>query len=141
MCSCGTFMDVKGLNGVSCKRSAGRSMRYHQLSDLIWRALTRTSIPSDKEPPGLSRTDGKRRDGLSLIPWQGGKCLTWDITGVDTFAATYFSSASTTAGSVAEGAASRKDNKYSAIVQSHVSVSLDIETLGSINFKGLTYGR
>ena len=72
-------------------------------------------MPSVKEPAGLSRSDGKRPDGLSLIPWQGGKCLTWDLRVADTLAATYLVSASTTAGSVAEGAASRKDSKYSAI--------------------------
>ena len=57
----------------------------------------------------------------------------------DTLAATYLVSASTTAGSVAEEAASRKDNKYSAIAQSHIFVPLAIETLGQINFKGLKF--
>ena len=99
----------------------------------------RASIPSVKEPTGLSRSDGKRSDGLSLIPWQEGKCLTWDVTVADMLAATYLASTSTTAGSVAEGAASIKNNKYSAIVQFHVLVPLAIETLGAINFKGLTF--
>ena len=54
----------------------------------------------------------------------------------DTLAATYLASASTTAGSVVEGAASRKDNKYSAIAQSHFVVPLAMETLGPINFNG-----
>ena len=58
---------------------------------------------------------------------------------VDTLAATHLTSASKTAGSVAEGAASRKDNKYSDIAQSHVSVALAIEALGPINFKGLKF--
>ena len=53
----------------------------------------------------------------------------------DTLAATYLAFASMTAGSVAEEAASTKDNKYSATVQSHVFVPLAIETLGPINFK------
>ena len=50
-----------------------------------------------------------------------------------------YASVSKTAGSVAEEAASRKDNKYSAIAQSHVFDSLAIETLGSVNFKGLKF--
>ena len=57
----------------------------------------------------------------------------------NTLAATYIASASTTAGSVTEGAASRKDNKYSAIAQSHIFVPLAIETLGPINFKRLKF--
>ena len=56
-----------------------------------------------------------------------------------TLAATYLTSASTTAGSVAEGAASRKDNKYFAVAQSHVFVPLTMDTLGPINFKGLKF--
>ena len=39
-----------------------------------------------KEPIGLARTDGKRSDGLTLLPWAGGKPLTWDITVASTLA-------------------------------------------------------
>ena len=106
---------------------------------MIWRPLTRASMPSVKEPAGLSHSDQKRLDGLSLIHWQGGKCLTWDVTVADNLAATYLASTSATAGSVAKGADSRKNNKYSAIAQSHVFVPLAIETLDPINFKGLKF--
>ena len=61
------------------------------------------------------------------------------MTVADTLAATYLASASTTAGSVAEGAASRKDSKYSAIAQSHVFVPFAIYALDSINFKELKF--
>ena len=98
---------------------------------------SRASVPSVEEPAGLSHADGNRPDGLSLIARQG--CLTWDVTVANTLAATYLASVSTTAGSVAEGAASRKDKKYSAIAQPHVFVPLAIETLGPINFKGLKF--
>ena len=37
-------------------------------------------IIGSKEPQGLSRSDGKRPDGLTLIPWQAGKALTWDVS-------------------------------------------------------------
>jgi len=29
---------------------------------------------------GLFRSDGKRPDGLTLVPWQSGKSLCWDVT-------------------------------------------------------------
>ena len=57
----------------------------------------------------------------------------------DTLADTYLASASKTAESVTEVAASRKDNKYSVNAQSHVFVPLATETLGPINFKGLKF--
>ena len=38
-------------------------------NDAIARSLTAAGIPVSKEPSGLTRTDGKRPDGLTLIPW------------------------------------------------------------------------
>ena len=43
-------------------------------------------VPSVLEPAGLSRTDGKRPDGVRAIPWQRGKPLVWDVTFVDSLA-------------------------------------------------------
>ena len=34
-------------------------------------------IPAVKEPAGLSRDDGKRPDGVTLLPWARGKALAW----------------------------------------------------------------
>jgi len=45
-----------------------------------------------KEPAGLTRLDGKRPDGLTLIPWQDGKSLMWDVTVVSTLADSYLQS-------------------------------------------------
>jgi len=33
-----------------------------------------------KEPSRLDRQDGKRPDGLTLIPWHGGRSLVWDVS-------------------------------------------------------------
>ena len=43
------------------------------------RAMVSAGIPITKEPNGLSQSDGKRPDGLSLVPWEEGKPLTWDV--------------------------------------------------------------
>ena len=88
-CPCGANVDAQALHGLACKRSAGRSTRHQQLNDLSWRALKRADIPSTKEPTGLLRGDEKRPDGLTLVPWQAGKCLTWDATVVDALASSY----------------------------------------------------
>jgi len=71
------------------------------------------SIPATNEPPGLVRQDGKRPDWLTLIPWQGGKSLAWDVTVVSTLAQSYVDRAATGVGMVAELAAERKSMKYS----------------------------
>jgi hypothetical protein len=35
-----------------------------------------------KESASLTRIDGKRPICVTLIPWQGGRSLTWDVTAV-----------------------------------------------------------
>jgi len=59
-------------------------------------------FPVTKEPTGLSRTDGKRPDGLTLEPRQSGKALCWDITVTCLLADSYVAGAAREAGSAAE---------------------------------------
>ncbi|XP_073955687.1 uncharacterized protein [Choristoneura fumiferana] len=87
LCICGTMVGADGHHALSCRRCAGRHPRHHALNDIVQRALRSAGVPSVLEPPGLSRTDGKRPDGLTLVPWEGGRCLVWDATCVSTFAA------------------------------------------------------
>ena len=90
-CPCGGVGDVRvyNIHGLSCKRKAGRSIRHQQINDLVWRALRRADTPSIEEPSGLLPGEGKRPDGLTLVPLQGGRCLAWDATVVDTLAPSY----------------------------------------------------
>ena len=59
-------------------------------------------IPAVKEPSGLDRQDGKRPDGLTLIPWHGGRSLVWDVTVASPLAASYVDRAATDACTVAD---------------------------------------
>ncbi|HSN23925.1 MAG TPA: hypothetical protein VLS45_07110, partial [Methylomicrobium sp.] len=135
-CVCGATVDPRGVHIFSCKRNPGRSQRHHFIIDLICRALTRASIPSFKEPHGLARSDGKRPDGLTLIPWREGRSATWDVTISNTLAASYINNTSRTAAAAAEEAASRKLSKYADITQTHLFFPLAFETLGPINQEG-----
>ena len=54
-------------------KAAGRSIRHHALNELVARALSAAVIPNTKEPQGLCRSDGKRPDRLTLVPWQSGR--------------------------------------------------------------------
>src|SRR6218665_534262 len=69
-CRCGTMVKANGSHGLSCSLGPGRTARHANLNELICRGLVRAGIPGTKEPTGLSRTDGKRQDGLTLIPWR-----------------------------------------------------------------------
>ena len=137
LCPCGTQVDARGTHGLSCKLSSGRMARHHHLNDLIWRALSRAGIPSSKEPSGLSRTDGKRPDGMTLIPWQAGRNLLWDVTVVDTLAASHLPSTSRQTGGAAESAGEKKDVKYRELPKTYTFTPIACETLGPINAKAL----
>ena len=77
--------------------------------------------PAVKEPSGLDRQDGKRPDGLTLIPWHGGRSLLWDVTVVSPLAASYVDRAATDAGTVADMAATRKTEIFSIQVRAYSS--------------------
>jgi len=89
------------------KKAPSKTTRHHAINDVIARSLIAAGIPVTKEPCSLTRTDGKRPDGLTLIPWQAGKPLTWDVTVVSTLADSYVHLSSQSAGGAAEAAANR----------------------------------
>jgi len=138
-CPCGTLVTAEGSHGLSCRLGPGRQARHAVLNDLICRGLIQAGIPAVKEPPGLSRSDGKRPDGLTLIPWRSGRCLTWDVTVADTVAPSYLSTTSNQPGGAAELAEARKNAKYSQLMQSYHFVPLAFETMGPLNAKGLAF--
>ena len=83
-CVCGAQVDCSSIHGLACRKSAGRHMRHNAVNDLIKRALASADIPALLEPKSLSRDDGKRPDGLIVLPWANGRCLVWDFTCPDT---------------------------------------------------------
>ena len=40
---------------------------------VVARVFSLAGVPVVKEPAGLCRTDGKRPDGMTLIPWKADK--------------------------------------------------------------------
>lgn len=129
-CVCGASADSYGHHALSCSKNSGRFSRHSALNDIIKRALTSAGVPSILEPVGISRSDGKRPDGLTLIPWRQGKSLMWDATCVDTVAPSHLSSTCKLAGSAAESAVQLKRSKYRAIIDNYIFVVFAVETLG-----------
>ena len=102
-------------------------MRHNYLRDLIYHTLLQAGLPSSKEPAGLLRTDGKRPDDLTNVPWQASKSAVWDIIVADTLADSYLASTSMTAASAAKHTASRKEAKYVELSTTHHFVPLAFE--------------
>ena len=105
----------------------------------VARAMVSAGIPCTKEPLGLSRSDGKRPDGLSLVPWEAGKPLTWDVTVICPLADSYVAAAAREAGSAAEEAANSKSAKYSNIQAHHIFQPVAVESLGPISASGRVF--
>ena len=133
------MVDVRGLHGLSCRKSGPRHTRHSQLNDLIWRAVKRAQIPATKEPIGLSRIGGKRLEGATLVPWKRGKLLAWDVTVSDTYVASHLAETAESAGAAANKTAANKISKYSTLATTHHFVPISVETGGPWNPESSTF--
>ena len=113
--------------------------RHQYLNDIIWRSLLKAGVPAVKEPSELTRTDGKRPDGLTQIPWEAGKYATWDVTVIDTLASINIQYSFAKAGAAAERAADRKSAKYTELAAAHTFIPVAIDTLEPINSCGAEF--
>ena len=95
-------MDLLATHGLSCKRSEGRHFWHAGINDTIHQSLISAKVPSLLEPSGLMRSDGKRPDGMSILPWSSGKLLVWDATCTDTFTPSNIILAVSRMGAIAE---------------------------------------
>ena len=76
---------------------------------------------------------------MSLIPWQAGKNLIWDVTVADTLAASHLPTTSQQPGSAAESAAEQKEMKYSELTNSNVFMPIACETLSPFSSKAISF--
>src|SRR5208282_5240566 len=111
--------------------SAGRHSRHGAINEMVRRSLVSASVPAVLEPPGLDRGDGKRPDGMTLLPWKLGKALVWDVTCVDTLAISHLPGCSTQAGKAAEEAEASKRVKYRSLEDRFIFYPLGLETFGT----------
>jgi len=73
ICVCGLQVNPDGL---SCRRNAGRQSCHHAVNEFLARSLRSIDMPAVLEPPGLMNPgDGKRPDGMTLVPWSAGRSL------------------------------------------------------------------
>ncbi len=129
-CVCGSKVESDGHHGLACRKSSGRHLRHSLANDVIARALRSANTPTILEPTGMLRGDGKRPDGVTMIPWSRGKALVWDFTCPDTLAPSHVRQTSVAAGSAAIAAESKKRSKYAELSVAHSFVPFAIETLG-----------
>ena len=129
-CRCGVNIDHLGLHPLSCRFSAGRLPRHAGLNDIIKRALNTAGIPSVLEPPGLDRGDGRRPDGMSVVPYKNDKALVWDATCADTFAVSNVNHCALNPAHAANAAEIAKANKYRNLEDRFIFQPIAVETTG-----------
>jgi len=130
------LVTAHGLHSFICKKAPSKTSRHHALNDLVTRAFASAAIPVAKEPQGLSMADGKRPDGLTMVPWREEKPLTWDVTVVCPLAESYISDSATNAGSVAEAADTRKAAKYAGLERTHIFQPVAVENSRTFGCSG-----
>ena len=134
---CRAEVDHLATHGLSCRKSEERHYRHVAVNDILYRTLASAYIPSRLAPSDLNRSDGKRPDGVTMIPWKNSRLLVWDATCPDTLAQSYRCHATSSTGAVATLAEVRKSHKYSFFVPSHSFTPVAIESLGPIGRKML----
>jgi hypothetical protein len=129
--ACGTSVDQSGTHGLSCQKSRGRFARHVLVNDLIKRALVSANVPATLEPTGLCPGDERRPDGLTLVPWEGGRPAVWDFTCSDTLAPSLVSRSALAAGNVALDKERMKAAKYADLSSTYHVTPVCIETFGA----------
>ena len=110
-----------------------RCHRHAAINDLLRWAFASAGIPTCLEPSSISRSDGKRPDGMTLIPWERGRSLLWDATIPDSLAPSYRSTAVSGAGGLVAGLAeAKKWTKYSQLMGTYIFTPVAIESLRGI---------
>ena len=87
------------------------------------------------EPLGLYRINDKRPDGVTMIPWEMGKQLVWDVTVVDALASSSLNQGSLcNPGTTATEADARKIEKYRELIDNgFIFQPVVLEVQGSLS--------
>ena len=130
-CQCGQTIDESGHHPLSCAKGQGRHIRHSLANSAIKEALCRANLPARLEPVGLARGDGKRPDGVTLLPWRCGRPLIWDFTCIDTVAKSHLRLSAHGAGRAAAAAEDAKRRKYDELATQYEFMPLAVETFGA----------
>ena len=88
-------------------------MRHNAVNNLIKRSLASADVLPMLQPNSLSRDDGKRPDGVTVLPWANDRCMVWDFARLDTLTSSQLKRLQVLSPSaVANDAESRKSLKY-----------------------------
>ena len=108
---CGDNVNTLGLHNLACKFSADWLAGHAELNDVVKRSLQPSQVLCPLEPPGFSRYNGRKPNGVTIFAYKHGKLLCWDCTCVDTFASTHVNESAVRVGLAANAAETVKRTK------------------------------
>jgi hypothetical protein len=114
------------------RKNASRAANQPPIVTCATCALAPGRVPSLLKLSSLSRDDGKRPDGLTILPLVNDRCLIWDFTCSDTLAAIHLDRAMLAPGAVANNAEQHMRSKYFSVMAGYHFVPVAMETLGSL---------
>jgi hypothetical protein len=118
-------------HSLSCLSCPGKYQRHELVQDVVIKALSSIGYGVNTQPSNLIPGDhALRPDGQTLTPWEGGKCLVYDVTIADTLAESYLLRTSKSAGAAANVAESSKLNKYRDLPTRYLLTPIAFESLG-----------
>ena len=127
---CHERLSSHGHHALHCISSKGRSFRHSMINREVAMTLNSVLIPTLREPPGTHLDPFLRPDGISLVPWERGKFLAWDVTVADTLAPSYQGVTSLRAGAAAAKLEGHKKSKYRDLLPQYIFIPVGLETLG-----------
>ena len=130
VCVCGCSLDAYGDHALVCRRGAGRYGRHTEINSRLKGALAEAGVSSILEPTGLTRSDGNRPDGATVLPYSRGVPMAWDATIIHSCAFSYLHASANSSGAAAAAAKERKKTKYASLGDGISFVPFALETLG-----------
>ena len=130
-----------GNHALICPKLRSRFSRHNSCNRVIKEVFNSVEIPSTLEPIGLLRDDGKRPDGVTLLPWSRGRAVAWDFTCVHRLTASNERYATEEGSTAATEAEHRKRNHYSQLPSNIIFEPVAVETLGGIGTSSFDFLR
>ena len=115
----------------SCKSGVSKKTRHDCINKLILRKFKQHAVAVIPEPQGLISNNNTLPDGVTLVPFFHGKCLTWDVTVIHPTSKSYIESACLKNLTAANQAEEKKKTKYSNLAPEYLFSPLVLETFGA----------
>jgi len=131
-CKCGAMIESSGDHSFACKKNNGKILRHNMVNKTFSNTLKSCDLPNIMEPNYIA--ENLRPDGLTIIPFSRGQCLTWDVSCPHPLCSSNISS-NTTEKNLATRKEEQKEAKYKSLLEKYIFAPIIIDTIGAYGQK------